>query len=110
MHNLGSQTYDVFERDPVKYRMYEDAISAAIQERFLADLEACDGSLVVVVVGAGRGPLVSAALRAARAHKLDAVQVFAVEKNPNAIVTLSNMQREFWGDKVTVVHGYVRQP
>jgi len=39
-----------------------------------------------MVVGAGRGPLVRASLEAAR--KADRkVQVFAVEKNPNAVIT-----------------------
>lgn len=41
---------------------------------------------VVMVVGAGRGPLVRASLAAAKnAQRL--VRVYAVEKNPNAIVT-----------------------
>ena len=44
---------------------------------------------VLMVVGAGRGPLVAASLSAAqRAER--AVRVYAVEKNPNAIVTLSH--------------------
>ena len=39
-----------------------------------------------MVVGAGRGPLVLAALSAA--EKADRkIRVYAVEKNPNAIVT-----------------------
>ena len=40
----------------------------------------------LMVVGAGRGPLVTASINAAR--KADRkIKVFAVEKNPNAIVT-----------------------
>jgi len=39
-----------------------------------------------MVVGAGRGPLVKASLKAAQdAHRL--VRVYAIEKNPNAVVT-----------------------
>ena len=39
-----------------------------------------------MVLGAGRGPLVNASLRAARqAHRK--LKIYAVEKNPNAIVT-----------------------
>lgn len=39
-----------------------------------------------MVVGAGRGPLVRAAIAAAKnAERL--IKVYAVEKNPNAIVT-----------------------
>lgn len=44
---------------------------------------------VLMVVGAGRGPIVAAALAAAdRAGRR--VRMYAVEKNPNAIVTLSH--------------------
>ena len=39
-----------------------------------------------MVVGAGRGPLVDAVLRAS-ARTGRAVRLYAVEKNPNAVVT-----------------------
>ena len=39
-----------------------------------------------MVVGAGRGPLVDAALKAARSTERT-IRVYAVEKNPGAIVT-----------------------
>lgn len=42
------------------------------------------------VVGAGRGPLVRAALSAAQRAKRR-LRVYAVEKNPNAIVSLQNL-------------------
>lgn len=41
---------------------------------------------VVMVLGAGRGPLVNATLRAAR-QAARRVRIYAVEKNPNAVVT-----------------------
>lgn len=31
MDNLESQTYEIFEKDPVKYREYQNAIYAAIK-------------------------------------------------------------------------------
>jgi protein arginine N-methyltransferase 5 len=65
----------------VKYAQYERAIMAALLDRFTATETA-----VVMVVGAGRGPLVKATLRAADKAKR-AIRVFAVEKNPNAVVT-----------------------
>jgi len=41
---------------------------------------------VVMVLGAGRGPLVSATIRASlQAGRV--IRVYAVEKNPNAVVT-----------------------
>ena len=39
-----------------------------------------------MVVGAGRGPLVDASLRAAQSTQIN-IKIFAVEKNPGAVVT-----------------------
>jgi type II protein arginine methyltransferase len=157
MDNLESQTYETFERDPVKYERYEEAI-----RRALIDLKAtaatgksgvnssksgiemghstsgvsaddtCSDTMnteteteaeaekvcgnsqddtvftaVVTVVGAGRGPLVAAALSAAsKAGVL--VTVFAVEKNANAVVTLRNrVITEVWSN-VTILAGDMR--
>lgn len=33
MDNLESQTYEVFERDPIKYSQYEKAIKEAIRDK-----------------------------------------------------------------------------
>jgi len=46
----------------------------------------CFLSRVVMVLGAGRGPLVTASLRAAVMANRK-IKVYAVEKNPNAVVT-----------------------
>ena len=43
-------------------------------------------SRVLMVLGAGRGPLVNASLRAAKQADRK-LRVYAVEKNPNAVVT-----------------------
>ncbi len=96
MDNLESQTYETFEKDPVKYARYQDAVAAALGETPV------DKVSVVMVVGAGRGPLVRASL-AASAQAQRQVRVYAVEKNPNAVVTLRNLVRaEGWAN-VTVV-------
>eukprot|EP00434_Breviolum_minutum_P028225 symbB.v1.2.024969.t1/scaffold2401.1/size80084/1 len=62
--NLESQTYETFEKDPVKYVQYEEAIHRCLQDKLAAGKK----QLVAMVVGAGRGPLVvavrSAAVRA----------------------------------------------
>lgn len=39
-----------------------------------------------MVLGAGRGPLVNASLRAARQADRK-LRVYAIEKNPNAVIT-----------------------
>ena len=53
-----------------------------------------------MVVGAGRGPLVRRALASAKAAQRK-IKVYAVEKNPNAVVTLQAQQDEDWGEQVS---------
>lgn len=79
--NLESQTYETFERDPVKYAQYEEAV-----RRALVDAPPERETTIVMVVGAGRGPLVRRVLSAADAAGRG-VKVYAVEKNPNAVIT-----------------------
>ncbi|GAM20427.1 hypothetical protein SAMD00019534_036020 [Acytostelium subglobosum LB1] len=98
MDNLESQTYEIFERDPVKYLEYKNAIAKALVERTAPDYVS-----TVMVVGAGRGPLIKAAILASQEAQRT-IKVFAVEKNPNAIVTLRNrIVMEQWQDIVTIV-------
>ncbi|KAK3907651.1 Protein arginine N-methyltransferase 5 [Frankliniella fusca] len=101
MDNLESHTYEVFEKDPVKYTEYQQAMFKAITDRVPED-QADTKTLTVMVVGAGRGPLVRALLNAADKAQRK-VNVYAVEKNPNAIVTLLAQKEETWHEKVTVV-------
>ena len=44
-------------------------------------------SRVLVIVGAGRGPLVRVTLAALEQANRRATKIYAVEKNPNAVVT-----------------------
>ncbi|XP_049813018.1 protein arginine N-methyltransferase 5 isoform X1 [Schistocerca nitens] len=107
MDNLESQTYEVFEKDPVKYNEYQRAIYTVLLDRIPFE-EKNTNVQVLMVVGAGRGPLVRAALNAA--HKADRkIRVYAVEKNPNAVVTLQAQQEELWGSQVTVVSCDMRE-
>ena len=64
--------------------------------------------VLVMVLGAGRGPLVRAALKASETSGRK-VKVIAVEKNTNAVVTLQDQKDEQWGDKVEVVSGDMRE-
>ena len=59
-------------------------------------------------MGAGRGPLVDRALSAASKIPGLNLQIYAVEKNPNAIITLSKRKLE-WLNKVTVVNADMRE-
>ena len=87
--NLESQTYETFERDTHKYLAYEEAVHAALLDR-VPESQVATRTTVLMVVGAGRGPLVRASLRAAE-RTGRRLRIFAVEKNPNAVVTLQNL-------------------
>ncbi|KAF9069256.1 PRMT5 arginine-N-methyltransferase-domain-containing protein [Rhodocollybia butyracea] len=102
MDNLQSITYQTFEQDPVKYRSYEEAIYKALQEWPYQD------KIVICVAGAGRGPLVARSLSAVDRTKRRNVHIYAIEKNPNAFVTLQNRQRMEWKDRVRLIFGDMR--
>ncbi|XP_019415724.1 PREDICTED: protein arginine N-methyltransferase 1.5-like [Lupinus angustifolius] len=107
MDNLEAQTYETFEKDAMKYIQYQRAVCKALLDR-VPDEEASVKTTVLMVVGAGRGPLVRASLQAAEetGRKL---KVYAVEKNPNAIVTLHALIKlEGWEDIVTIVSSDMR--
>ena len=65
--------------------------------------------LVVMIVGAGRGPIVEAAMRAETRAKIP-IKLYALDKNPNALVTLRSKQltSERWRS-VTIVHQDMRE-
>ena len=67
--------------------------------------------ITVLVFGAGRGPLVKKALQAAtKADMSDRVKVIALDKNPNAIVTLRNMIiDDNLEDRVSLISGDMRK-
>lgn len=87
--HLENSTYEVFERDPVKYYEYGRAIGMALQDR------ATHSNIVLMVVGAGRGPLVTAALKAYSQlppnKRPPGFEVWAIEKNPSAARRLYTM-------------------
>lgn len=102
MDNLQSVTYQTFEQDPVKYRHYEEAMYRAIVE-----WPVNQQPIVFCIAGAGRGPLVARCLVATgRARRK--YTIYALEKNPNAFVTLQERQRTEWGDRVRLVFGDMR--
>jgi len=106
--NLEAQTYEVFEKDPIKYTEYQRAIQLALKER-ISDEEAAQGqTLILMVLGAGRGPLVRASLKAAELSQRK-IKVYAVEKNPNAVNTLRTQKVENWGEMVDVIEADMRE-
>ncbi|PFH53048.1 hypothetical protein AMATHDRAFT_138418 [Amanita thiersii Skay4041] len=102
MDNLQSLTYQTFEQDPIKYTQYEEAIFKALLE-----WQPTSERIICCVAGAGRGPLVARCLSAITRAKRD-VFIYAVEKNPNAFVTLQERQEKEWGDSVKILFGDMR--
>ena len=64
--------------------------AASLAEESKDELQYKDKEITVLYFGAGRGPLIRRALSAAKATQAN-VKVIALDKNPNAIVTLRNM-------------------
>jgi protein arginine N-methyltransferase 5 len=112
--NLESATYETFERDAPKYDGYRAAVAACLADRVAAAAEADAGAAPpttrVMVVGAGRGPLVRATLAAADAVGAP-VTVVAVEKNANAVITLQGLlaSEAAWRGRVSVVAADMRR-
>ena len=102
--NLDSITYEVFEKDPIKYELYEKAIAQALRDWVEQgkSVSGSGGRVVVAVVGAGRGPLVTKALQASAAVGVE-IELWAVEKNPNAFILLQRHNEEKWHNRVNIV-------
>ncbi|KAF2094784.1 arginine N-methyltransferas-like protein [Rhizodiscina lignyota] len=107
--NLESITYEVFEKDPIKYEWYERAITQALKDWVTENkpVSSLNGNVVVAVVGAGRGPLVTRALQASAASGVP-IELYAIEKNPNAYVVLQRHNDEDWANRVTVIKSDMR--
>lgn len=107
--NLESVTYEVFEKDPIKYEWYERAVARALHDWIEQGKPTSnpDGRVVVAVVGAGRGPLVTRALQASEAVGVE-IDMWALEKNPNAFVLLQRHNETKWNRRVNLVKSDMR--
>jgi protein arginine N-methyltransferase 5 len=107
--NLESITYEVFEKDPIKYAWYERAIARALHDWIEQGKPTSnpDGRVVVAVVGAGRGPLVTRALKASEDVGVE-IDLWALEKNPNAFVLLQRHNETIWNNRVKLVKSDMR--
>lgn len=68
---------------------YQEAVVAALNDM------GGDSERIVMVLGAGRGPLVRAVLNASKKAKCP-VKIYVIEKNPSAINTLHAHIKETW--------------
>ncbi|RZB38851.1 PRMT5 domain containing protein, partial [Asbolus verrucosus] len=76
--HLETNIYEVFEKDQIKYTTYQNAVQKALE-----DVPKEVAVPVIIVVGAGRGPLVQAALNVSYIlHRK--IKVYTVEKNSYA--------------------------
>lgn len=105
--NLDSYTYEIFETDPIKYHAYQKAIEMALVDKVPYE-EIKTKTVIIMVVGAGRGPLVRAVLNASKKTGIK-TKTCIVEKNPNAIITLRALTEEIWlNENVEVISSDIR--
>ncbi len=108
---LEFSMYETFEKDPVKYAKYQKAVSQAVT--FLQQGDKSQ-KYVIAVAGAGRGPLVTRSIQGFRdiVKSYDiTLKVYALEKNPSALVYLKTMAQThpLWQGVVTVINTDVRK-
>ena len=111
--HLEFSMYETFEKDPVKYAKYQEAVYLALKSMNLSpDLPKV---ITIAVAGAGRGPLVMRSIHAFRQLQIESqnltLKVYALEKNPSAVVYLESMRQNnsLWQGIVTVVDTDVRK-
>lgn len=111
--HLEFSMYETFEKDPVKYAKYQEAVYLALKSM---DLSAESPKVITIAVaGAGRGPLVMRSIQAFRQLQIESqnftLKVYALEKNPSAVVYLESMARNnsAWQGVVTVIDTDVRK-
>lgn len=107
--NLESITYEVFEKDPVKYALYAVALERALLDwrRQEKPASGSQGRVVLAVVGAGRGPLLTRALRASESTGIP-IELWGLEKNQNAFVLLQRQNITSWKNQVHLVRTDMR--
>jgi len=101
--HLESSTYEVFEKDPIKYEKYHEAAYQAIRDKHQDGVD----NITVAVVGAGRGPLVCETIKAAERANVK-IKLYAVEKNPSAVYIIRCRNRDEWNDQVEVISSDMR--
>lgn len=95
--NLDSSTYQVFEIDETKYTKYKEAMIEALDHLILTKGSE-NRRFIIMVLGAGRGPLVDNMILAIGALKAKKHQfkIYAVDKNPSSVIALKYKHRSGW--------------
>lgn len=101
--NLDSDTYDVFERDQTKYIIYKDAMIEAIQT-LVTRYPSQSRKIIMMVLGAGRGPLVDRLIEAVHAvGSNNRFKIYALDKNKSSVRALLFKQQTKWIDATGVI-------
>lgn len=97
-NDLDSSTYRVFEVDSAKYCKYHEAMVEALNVLMTREASIGRSSFVIMVLGAGRGPLVDAMLKAIRGLNLLHVHflIYALDKNYSSIRSLKYKKVREW--------------
>jgi len=98
--NLDSRTYQIFELDRVKYLKYQEAMAEALDMLMMRSIRSNRDTFNLMVLGAGRGPLVDAMIEAIVSLKLHTsgkkFKLYALDKNNSSVVALRYKQAQHW--------------
>lgn len=102
--DLNSETYATFESDKRKYLQYKLAMMEAlkcVQDRYGTD-RPDDKPLILMVLGAGRGPLVDCFIEAIEDLSYKSkIKIFALDKNTSSVIALRYKLATSWRDRRT---------
>lgn len=100
--NLDSSTYGVFEMDSTKYIKYREAMVAALIKKTVdfRVQKSTRKTIVLMVLGAGRGPLVDCFIDAIKEVKSGhRYKIYALDKNASSVISLMYKLHNHWQDK-----------
>lgn len=94
--NLDSGTYSIFESDLKKYRQYQVAMRKAILELIARSPD--QKKFTLMVLGAGRGPLVDQFIKAIKSIDKNEYhfKIYALDKNPSSVRSLHYKSIHLW--------------
>lgn len=102
--SLSNQVYSIFEKDTVKYDAYHTAIQEALKDLLKTHHYDQNSPLVILVAGAGRGPLVDRTVQIVKNFNIwNQVQLVALEKYAQACLYLQKRNYDFWDNRVKIV-------
>ncbi|SCU97241.1 LAFA_0G10506g1_1 [Lachancea sp. 'fantastica'] len=102
---ISNAVYHTFEQDKTKYQMYGKAIRKALKKLIADGIMGSRSSsrLIILIAGAGRGPLVDEAYMAIKELRVQYYSIIALEKSSRAALYLQKRKHEYWKDSVEIV-------